>query len=145
MHEDDYTIIEDIVAPGDEGDHHHLVDYQTQEMVSRLWSQYLVLARKELPPSAAQPALRRVSYVLDNESFAGQKLQRGIKAVGRSRRSCTFHAGLWHADDGRMVHTAEIINVWVDPEKGAVEVPEDFWAAVERIEGRAIPVTERTS
>ena len=144
MHEDDYTLIEDVVGPGEAGDSHHLVDYQTQELVSTLWSKYLATAREGLPSSPVSPALRRVSYLLDNESFAGQKLQRGIKAVSRTRRSCTFAAGLWHAGDGRMVHSAEMVTVFVEPGKGAVEVPDDFWAAVERIEGHAMPVAERT-
>jgi acyl-CoA thioesterase FadM len=144
VHEDSYTIIEDVIGPGEPGDDHHLIDYQTQELVSRLWSKYLVQAREGLAPSTAGPIMRRASYLLDNEAFAGDKLQRGIRAVSRTRRSCTFAAGVWHADDGRMVHSAEIVTVFVDPAKGAVEVPDDFWAAVEKIEGRTIPVTERT-
>jgi len=143
MHEDQFTIIEDVVGPGEPGDHHHLVDYQTEELVSRLWSQYLVLARKDLTPGAWAPALKRVSYTLDNEAFAGSKLQRGMRAAARSRRTVTFQGGLWHADDGRMVHSAELVTVFVEPGKGAVEVPEDFWAAVEKMEGRSIPIAER--
>ena len=146
MHEDEYTIIEDVTADaGPAGGHHHMVDYQTQELVSLLWSKYLARAREGLAPSTVIPAMRRVSYSLDNEAFGGQELQRGIRAVSRSRRSCTFAAGLWHADDGRMVHRAEMVTVFVDPGKGAVEVPEDFWSAIEGIEGRSIPVTERQS
>ena len=61
----------------------------------------------------------------------------GIKAAGRSRRACTFAAGLWHPDDGRMIHQAEIVTVFVDPAAGAVPVPDDFWAAVEQMEGAA--------
>jgi acyl-CoA thioesterase FadM len=145
VHEDEYTIVEDIAGPGAPGDDHHLVDYQTQELVSTLWSKYLARAREGLAPSAVIPVMRRVSYSLDNEAFAGQPLQRGITVVGRSRRSCTFAAGLWHADDGRMVHSAEMITVFVEAGKGAVEVPEEFWTAVERIEGRSIPVAARSS
>lgn len=143
MHEDEYTVVEDITGPGEPGDAHHLVDYQTQELVSTLWSKYLADARTGLAPSTVVPAMRRVSYSLDNEAFAGQALQRGIKAAARSRRSCTFLAGLWHADDGRMIHSAEIVTVFVEPGKGAVEIPADFWANVEKIEGRSIPVAER--
>jgi acyl-CoA thioesterase FadM len=144
MHEDEFTIIEDVVAPaGPAGEHHHLVDYQTQEMVSTLWSAYLARARTGLAPSPVVPAMRRVSYSLDSEAFAGDEMQRGIRAVGRSRRSCTFAGALWLAGDGRMVHQAEIVTVFVEPGKGSVEVPEDFWGAVEAIEGRSIPVTER--
>jgi acyl-CoA thioesterase FadM len=139
MHDDEYTIVEDITGPGQPGDRHHLVDYQTQELVSTLWSKYLARAREGLDPSSVTPAMRRVSYSLDSEAFAGESLQRGIKVAGRSRRSCTFAAALWHADDGRMVHAAEIVTVFVEPGQGAVEIPADFWVAVEALEGRAIP------
>jgi len=144
MHEDEFTIIEDITGPGDGGEHYHLVDYQTQEMVSTLWSKYLAKARTGLAPSAVSPAMRRVSYSLDNEAFAGSELQRGIKVISRTRRGCTFAAALWHKDDGRMVHQAEIVTVFVEPGQGSVAIPDDFWAAVEKIEGQEIPVTERT-
>ena len=144
MHEDEYTIIEDVEAQGGPGGgHHHMVDYQSQELVSTLWSRYLAMARDGLASSSASPALRRVSYSLDNEAFGGDALQRGIRMVGRSRRACTFAAGLWHADDGRMVHTAEMVTVFVEPGKGSVPIPDDFWAAVEKIEGHAIPIAER--
>jgi acyl-CoA thioesterase FadM len=145
VHEDSFTLVEDVVGPGDSGDHHHLIDYQTQELVSRLWSIYLARVREGLAPSTVGPVMRRASYSLDNEAFAGDKLQRGIRAASRTRRSCTFAAALWQADDGRMVHSAEIVTVFVDPGKGAVEVPDDFWAGVEKLEGRSIPITERTT
>jgi len=38
-----------------------------------------------------------------------------------------------------------MVTVFVEPGTGAVEVPADFWAAVERTEGRSIPVTERST
>jgi acyl-CoA thioesterase FadM len=145
MREDEYTIVEDVTGPGAPGDAHHLVDYQTQELVSVLWSRYLAKARESLPPSSVTPAMRRVSYSLDNEAFAGQALQRGIRVVGRSRRACTFAASLWHADDGRLVHSAEIVTVFVEPREGAVEIPQEFWSAVEGMEGRRIPIAERQS
>jgi acyl-CoA thioesterase FadM len=138
-----FTIVEEIVAPGDPGSHAHLVDYQTQELVSTLWSAYLAKAREGLAPSSVTPAMRRVSYSLDSECTPGQRLTRSIRVASRSRRSCTFEARLTHADDGRPVHVAEMVTVFVDPAQGAVEIPEDFWAAVERMEGRSIPVTER--
>ena len=144
MHEDQYTIVEDVIGPGEPGDDHHLVDYQTQELVSRLWTKYLAQVREGLAPSAVGPVMRRASYSLDNEAFAGQPLQRGIRVIGRTRRSCTFAADLWHPADGRMVHAAEIVTVFVEPGKGSVEIPGDFWAGVEALEGRTIPVTERT-
>ena len=143
MADQQFAIVEEIVAPGEAGSHYHLVDYQTQELVSTLWSKYLAKAREGLGSSSVNPAMRRVSYSLESECTPGQRLQRGIRVVSRSRRSCTFEAVLSNADDGRVIHAAEMVTVFVDPEKGAVEIPADFWAAVERLEGRSIPVAER--
>jgi hypothetical protein len=136
--EERFSIIEDVVAPGEPGSDYHLVDYQTQELVSKLWSTYLARAREGLEPTSVTQAMRRVSYSLDSECKPGQRLRRGIRAVSRSRRACTFEAVLWHADDGRVVHSAELVTVFVDPKLGSVEIPADFWAAVEGIEGREI-------
>jgi acyl-CoA thioesterase FadM len=143
VHEDSFTIIEDVVGPGDPADRHHIVDYQTQEIVSTLWTKYLAQIRSGLAPTDVAQAMRRVTYTLDNEAFAGDKLQRGIRAVSRSRRACTFAAALWHADDGRLVHSAELVTVFVEPGVGAVGIPDDFWSAVEKLEGRSIPIAER--
>ena len=140
--DDGFTIVEEIVAPGDPESHYHLVDYQTQELVSTLWSAYLAKARDGLPASPVNPAMRRVSYSLDSECAPGDRLKREIRVVSRSRRACTFEARLSHADDGRVIHAAEMVTVFGDPERGAVEIPADFWAAVERMEGRSIPAPE---
>jgi acyl-CoA thioesterase FadM len=144
MHEDDYTIVEDVVAPGEAGAHHHLVDFETQELLSKLWSKYVAMAGDGVPAGDVVPAPKRITTVLESECFAGQKLQRGIKAVARTRRTYTLQAALWHADDGRMVVTSEIVTVAADRSTGsAVEIPAGFWENVERIEGREIPITER--
>jgi acyl-CoA thioesterase FadM len=143
-HEDEYSLIEDITAPG--GTHGgHLLDYQTQELLTSLWSAYLAKGREGLPMDGAMPALRRVSYALDSEAFVGQELQRGIKVLSRTRRGCTFGVGLWAKDGGQMVHQGEMVTVWVEPGKGAVAIPDDFWAQMEKLEGREIPITERTA
>jgi hypothetical protein len=142
-HEGEYTLTDDVEAPGEPGSSYHLVDYQTQELVSTLWSKYLA-ANREGTDTAGAPAMRRVTYSLDNEAQPGDALQRGIKAVSRTRRGFTCEAALWHKRDGRFVHRAEIVTVWVTPDEGAVEIPAEFWANVERTEGREIPVTERS-
>ena len=143
--EHDFTLTEEVTAPGDPDVHYHLVDYQTQELISKLWSRYLVEAGSKSISSGAVPAMRRVSYVLDNEGFGGQQVMRGIKVVSRSRRSVVFAGAVWHPDDGRLIHSAEMVTVFIVPGQGAVEVPEDFWAGVEKLEGKSIPITERKS
>lgn len=49
MRENEYTLIHDVVAPGEPGDRHHVVDDQTQELVSRLGSEYLARMRAACP------------------------------------------------------------------------------------------------
>ena len=99
--------------------------------------------------SRAAAAAKCHDLLLDEACFEKQRqidsLQRGIKVLTRSRRGCTFAAALWHKADGRMVHAAEIVTVFIEPGKGSVEIPADFWAAVEKMEGRSIPVAERAS
>jgi acyl-CoA thioesterase FadM len=145
VHEDEYTLIEDVEGPVKDDPGHHLVDYETGKLISNLWSIYLAKAREGTSPGPS-PALRRTTNDFLTEGYAGQKFQRGIRMVSRTRRGCTFQAGLWHADDGRMIQTAEIVTVFVDMAAGkAAEIPDDFWANVEALEGRTIPVTERTA
>jgi acyl-CoA thioesterase FadM len=144
MRDDEYTIIEDVIAPGEAGSHYHLVDYETQELISKLWSKYVAMAGEGTAAGNVVPAPKRITTVLESECFAGQALQRGIKAIARTRRTYTLQAALWHADDGRIVVSSEIVTVAADRSTGsAVEIPADVWANVERIEGHEIPITER--
>jgi hypothetical protein len=142
-HEDEYTIIQDVIGPGEPGDRHHLVDYQTQKLLSNLWTEYMARCREAQGPSPVVQAMRSANYVFDNEGFAGDELQRGIRMASRTNRGCTFDVALWHKGDGRMVQRGQISTVFIEPGKGAVPIPEAWWAAAEAIEGRSIPVTER--
>jgi acyl-CoA thioesterase FadM len=136
-----YTLVEDVSVVGTPGQH-HLLDHQTQALVTTLWTSYLATVRGALTPNGVHPVLRRVSYSLEGEAFPGDALRCGLRAASRSRRSCTLEGAVWHAADERMVHVAQLVTVFVDPTRpGAVEVPEDFWREVERLEGRPIPVT----
>ena len=42
-----------------------------------------------------------------------------------------------------MVHQGEIVTVFIDPGTGAVPIPDDWWAEVERLEGTTFEVAER--
>jgi hypothetical protein len=73
----------------------------------------------------------------------GEELVCGIRMAGRIRRSCTFEGVLSHGFDGPLIHLAQMVTVFVDTaSRMAVQVPPAFWAAVERVEGRSIPVAE---
>lgn len=143
MSTEEFTLVEDLVAPGEPENRYHLVDYQTQELVSKLWSKYLAIVREGLDPSTPPPAMRWASYSLESDCFPGQRLRRAIRMESRTRRSCTFKGALWHADTKQMIHSATLVTVFLDPANGAVEVPANFWAAVERLEGRSIAMSSR--
>jgi acyl-CoA thioesterase FadM len=143
MHEDGYTLVEDVTGPGDPADRHHLVDYQTQELLSRLWTDYMARCRVVQGPSTVVQAMRSASYTFDNEAFAGDELQRGIRMASRTRRSCTFDVALWHKADGRIVQRGSISTVFIEPGHGSVTIPDAWWAAAEAMEGKTIAVTER--
>jgi acyl-CoA thioesterase FadM len=136
-----FTIVEDVVAPGEPQRDGHLLDFQTQELVTTMWRRYVAAVRDSLDFSRVQPVLRKVSYTLDGEAMPGDSLQVGLRMRSRTRRSCTFEGAVWHAGDGRPVHTAELVMVFVDTTaRASVEVPAEFWAAVERFEGGALTV-----
>src|ERR1700722_13547100 len=66
VYEDQYTIVEDVAAPaGAYGEHSHVVDFQTQQLLSQLWTACLASIRAELPPSKVGQVVRRVTYQLD--------------------------------------------------------------------------------
>lgn len=144
MHGSEFTMVEELVAQG-EGGGGHLVDYQTQEIMSRLWTRYLARVRDGLDdPFEAMTVMRRVTQSLESECFPGQKLGVGIKVTGRTNRGFTFDAALWHADSGQLIARSEMVTVTVSPEgTGAVTIPQALWSEVERIEGREIPPTPR--
>ena len=142
MREDEYTIVEDVVAPGEPAT---TITWSTTR--PRSWCRACGRSIWWWPrgPGAVGAAAGPAPRQLHTRQRVVRRPEAAARDEGRepTRRTCTFQGGLWHIDDGRMVHASELVTVWVDPAKGAVEVPEDFWAAVEKLEGRSIAVTER--
>ena len=62
-------------------------------------------------------------------------------AVTERLAGADIHVEIGHRAEN--LGAAELVTVFVEPGKGSVEIPADFWAAVERIEGHAIPVVQR--
>jgi hypothetical protein len=48
----------------------------------------------------------------------------------------------WHADDGRMVHSAETVTPSVQPDRGAAPGSDDLSCLVGTMDGRSNPVAE---
>ena len=81
MHEDEYTLIEDIDAPGKDDAGHHLVDYETGKLISNLWSIYLAKAREGIEESGL--AAVRISRQRDGERVCrGNVVRRGLTTGG---------------------------------------------------------------
>ena len=136
-----FTLVDEFVAPGTPGRDGHLLDYETQQFVTSMWRRYIAAVRDDVDFSRVQPVLRRVSYSLESEALPGERLTCGIRVAGRTRRSCTFAGVLSHSEDGRPIHVAQMVMVFLDTvTRTAVEVPTPIWAAIERLEGRSIPI-----
>jgi acyl-CoA thioesterase FadM len=145
MREDEYTVVEDVVGPGDPNSDYHLLVWQTQQLTELLWSSYLATANKGNDNGDVVVAPRRVTIMVETESYPGQLLKRGIRTVSRTRRSFTLEAAVWDAKDDHLICTTEIVTVCVDRSSAkAVEPPPALWAGIERLEGRTIAITERT-
>ena len=86
MHEDEFTIIEDIVGPGDPAEHHHLVDYETQDSSRNCGPRTWRRVRKDLGSVADRTSDGCVGLHARRRGIPGQPLQRGIRAIGHLRR-----------------------------------------------------------
>ncbi len=144
MRADEYTIVEDVIAPGEIGSHYHLLVWQTHQFTELLWSSYLATAHGGFDYGDVQPAPRRVTTLVESECFPGQKLKRGMRTVSRTRRTFTLEGAFWDADDDHLITSTEIVTVCVDrTTAAAIEPPERLWTGIERLEGHSIPVTAR--
>ena len=77
------------------------------------------------------------SYIA--QAHPGEQLYGGCRILGRSRRSWCFDELICTAD--RVVVRCRLIECAIHDGR-AVEVPADFWAAVEQAEGRELPIRE---
>lgn len=121
----------------------HIVDYELQKLLSQGWQRYVALIREqvgEIPPAVC----KQITTRFESECHAGDHLQRGVRAVSRTRRSYVLEEALWHSQSGEIVATSSVVMTGIDRETGrAAEIPDAMWAAVEAREGRTIPQAER--
>jgi acyl-CoA thioesterase FadM len=140
VRDEEYTKVEEVVAPGDPGTHYHLLVFQVYEMIEWLWSDFLGEAHGGKDYGDVQPAPRKITITVERESFPGQRLKKGIRVASRTRRTFTLEAAVWDAEDEHLILTAEIVTVSADRSTAsAVEPTERLWSGIERLEGRSIP------
>jgi acyl-CoA thioesterase FadM len=73
------------------------------------------------------------------EAHPGEQLYAGCRILGRSRRSYLFDEVLATAD--RVVSRMRVLECVISGGR-AIEIPAGFWAAVEVVEGRTMPIRE---
>jgi len=144
MHEDEYSVIDDMTAPTDtQPAGVHVVDYELQKLLSQGWQRYVALVREKAGDIPA-PACKQITTTFDAECRGGDELQRGVRAVSRTRRSYVLEEALWQRDGGQVVATSRVVMPGIDRTTGrAAEITPEMWSSVEAIEGRTIEMTER--
>src|SRR5262249_3764024 len=142
MHDDEYSLIDDVEPPGDPNQA-HVVDYELQKLLSQGWQRYVALVREKAGDIPA-PVVKQITTTFDAECRGGDALQRGVRAASRTRRSYVLEEALWQAGSGEVVATSRVVMTGIDRDTGrAAEIPEAMWSAVEAMEGRTIEPTER--
>jgi acyl-CoA thioesterase FadM len=133
-----------LTAPASaQGGDAHLSAPEITELFFRGWMHYLGeetgLGAGAVFGGPVVPTTRELTVGLLREIHAGDELRLGVRTVSRRRRSFTLELTLERADDGAVAATCRTVQVCVGV-AGAAEVPSELWAALERLEGRAIPV-----
>ena len=142
--EHSYSMVDDVVAPDDtQSPGHHVVDYVLQMLLSQGWQKYVATIREGIPDVPA-PAVKEITTSFVAECLGGDLLQRGVRAVSRTRRSYVLEEALWQRESGQIVATSRAVIIGIDRTTGrAAEIPAPMWEVVELLEGRSIPVSER--
>lgn len=144
MHENEYSVIEDLAAPNDtQPPGAHVVDYELQKLLSQGWQRYVALVREKAGDIPA-PACKQITTNFEAECHGGDAIQRGVRAVSRTRRSYVLEEALWQRESGQVIATSRVVMTGIDRTTGrAAEIPLEMWSVVEAIEGRTIEITER--
>ena len=139
-----YAIVDEVVAPGHtQSAGHHVVDYALQELLSKGWQRYNGMIREGLTDLPVAVVLEITTRFLA-ECLGGDQLQRGVRAASRTRRSFILEEALWQSASGQVVATSRVVMTGIDRKTGrAAEIAPEMWRAVEALEGRTIPVSER--
>lgn len=144
---EDFRRLDDIKAP-DAGKSGHIDIVQITALFFDAWMGYLVpglgLDREAVFQPSGRPIMRSTTVDVEAEINPGQVLQCGVRALARRTRSFTLEGLLAH--DGRPAARGHLVLVTVDTNTGrSVEIPEELWAAVERVEGRMIGIEPNRS
>jgi acyl-CoA thioesterase FadM len=139
-----FSVIDEVIAPGDtQIAASHVVDYEVQKLLSQGWQGYIRILQERVPDMPA-PVVRQITTAFEAECHAGDRLQRGARAVSRSRRSYVIEEALWYPDSKKVVATSKVVMMGIDRATGrAAEISPALLAALEELEGGPIPLSER--
>ena len=145
MHPDSFALFDDVVAPSTSATPGaHVVDFEIQKVLSQGWQRYAATMR-EVSGDQTAAVVRQITTVFESECHGGDRLLRGVRAVGRTNRSYVLEEALWDADTKRLVATSRVVMACLDPTTGrAATIPDIFWDAVESFEGRKVERLERS-
>jgi acyl-CoA thioesterase FadM len=148
-----YPCTADVSPPAEAFDEQgHLNNVAYLELFATLRRQYMFNGgrlRREMLPVGLVVGVRELICRYESETMPGESLTGGCRVLGRSERSYLFDEILVAAPtvgssgdsaEGRVVARARVLECVIDRERGvALPIPAEFWAFIERVEGRAMP------
>ena len=136
----------DVVVP-DQGHGFHVSNMKLDELFFEARNAYVQhLGVEDLWHRDVTPQLKELLIRFESEAMPGQPLRSTVQVTSRSRRTFVMEQAISVVEDGgdRLVATCRSVHVSVSRSQGgAVEVDPVVWAAVERVEGRAIGIEVR--
>jgi acyl-CoA thioesterase FadM len=119
----------------------HLNNVAVLRLFEQLRRKYMMKTghlRREVLPEGLVIGVREMVCSYVTEAMPSEELHGGCRVLGRSRRAYLFDEVL--AAGNRVVARARVLECVIDRNAGrAVEIPADFWAIFERMEGRSMP------
>ena len=93
-----------------------------------------------LDPTAFDFIIAEVTISYRSPAFLGEILEVGIRIASAGRTSYVFEYAITERESGRLVATGRSVQVMYDYARGQKKpIPDDFLAAVERLQGAAVP------
>jgi acyl-CoA thioesterase FadM len=139
---DGYPVVARVDVPeGAYDEQGHLNNVAVLALFEQLRRRYMMGAgqlRREMLPEGLVVGVRELVCSYVTEAMPTEELHGGCRVLGRSQRAYLFDEVL--AAGERVVARARVLECVIDRAAGrAMEIPDDFWAVFERLEGRSMP------
>lgn len=113
----------------------HVSNLEIERIFFEGRNSFLISLDRDLWHRSVVPQVRELTTRFDAEIDAGRELDCATRVVSRSRRAFVMEQVLVDRTDGTVMASCRSVHVTVGP-SGAVDIPDELWAAIERHSGR---------